>query len=36
MNECKDCMQIKRLEDKIKALWHQVNESKEQRAKKGV
>lgn len=31
MNECKDCMQIKSIEDKIKALWHQVEESKEQR-----
>lgn len=31
MNECKDCIQIKNLEDKIKALWHQVEESKEQR-----
>lgn len=31
MNECKDCIQIANLEDKIKALWHQVEESKEQR-----
>lgn len=31
MNECKDCIQIKNLEDKIKALWHQIDESKEQR-----
>lgn len=31
MNDCKDCIQIKNLEDKIKALWHQVEESKEQR-----
>lgn len=31
MNDCKDCIQIKNLEDKIKALWHQVDESKEQR-----
>jgi len=31
MNECKDCIQIKNVEDKIKALWHQVEESKEQR-----
>lgn len=31
MNECKDCIQAKNLEDKIKALWHQVEESKEQR-----
>jgi septal ring factor EnvC (AmiA/AmiB activator) len=31
MNDCKDCIQIKNLEDKIKALWHEVTESKEQR-----
>lgn len=32
MNEyCKDCVQVKNLEDKIKALWHQVEESKEER-----
>ena len=31
MNECKDCINIKNLEDKIKSLWHQVDESKEQR-----
>lgn len=31
MNECKECIQIKNLEDKIIALWHQVEESKEQR-----
>lgn len=29
--ECKDCMQVKALEDKIKSLWHQIEESKEQR-----
>lgn len=31
MNDCKDCIQIRNLEDKIKALWHQIEESKEQR-----
>lgn len=31
MNECKDCIQIKNLEDRIKSLWHEANESKEQR-----
>lgn len=31
MNECKDCIQVKNLEDKIKALWHQIEESKDQR-----
>ncbi len=31
MNDCKDCIHVKNLEDKIKALWHQVEESKEQR-----
>ena len=31
MNEdCKDCIQVKNLEDKIRALWHTVNEIKEQ------
>lgn len=30
-DECKDCVQVKGLEDKIKALWHQVDESKGQR-----
>jgi septal ring factor EnvC (AmiA/AmiB activator) len=29
--ECKDCIQAKNLDDKIKALWHQITESKEQR-----
>lgn len=29
--ECKDCIQTKALEDKIKAIWHQIDESKEQR-----
>lgn len=28
---CKDCIQVQNLEDKIKALWHQVEESKEER-----
>lgn len=28
---CRDCIQVKQLEDKIKALWHQVDESKEER-----
>ncbi len=28
--ECKDCIQVKNLEDKIRALWHAVNEIKEQ------
>lgn len=27
--ECKDCIQIKNMEDKIKSLWHAVNEQKE-------
>lgn len=32
MNEqCKDCIQVKNLEEKIKGLWHQIEESKEQR-----
>lgn len=31
MNDCKDCIQIKNLEDKIKALWHQIEESKADR-----
>lgn len=31
MDDCKDCIQVKGLEDKIKSLWHQVEESKEQR-----
>ncbi|HBJ2609734.1 hypothetical protein CGQ39_20130 (plasmid) [Clostridium botulinum] len=31
MNECKDCIQINNLEDKIKSIWHQIEESKEQR-----
>ena len=31
MNECKDCIHVKNLEDKIKALWHQVEESKTDR-----
>jgi len=31
MSECKDCIQCKNLEDKIKALWHQVQESKTDR-----
>ncbi|WP_238917271.1 hypothetical protein [Clostridium sp. YIM B02555] len=31
MNDCKDCIQIKNLEDKIKSLWHQVEESKADR-----
>jgi septal ring factor EnvC (AmiA/AmiB activator) len=31
MNECKECIQVKNLEDKIKALWHQVEESKQER-----
>ncbi len=31
MNEaCKDCIQVKNLEDKIRALWHTVNEIKSQ------
>ncbi|MBN7576028.1 hypothetical protein C1H57_12420 [Clostridium sp. 2-1] len=31
MNDCKDCIRVKNLEDKIKALWHQVEESKAER-----
>lgn len=32
MNEdCRECLQVKQLEDKIKSLWHQIEESKEQR-----
>lgn len=31
MNECKECIRVKNLEDKIKALWHQVEESKADR-----
>jgi septal ring factor EnvC (AmiA/AmiB activator) len=29
-DDCKDCIQVKNLEDKIRALWHAVNEIKEQ------
>ena len=42
MNECRDCIQVKNLEDKIetlcknledknKSIWHQLNESKTER-----
>ena len=29
--ECKNCIQVKSLEDKIKSLWHEAEESREQR-----
>lgn len=28
MNECKDCVQVRNLEDKIKSVWNAVNELK--------
>jgi septal ring factor EnvC (AmiA/AmiB activator) len=31
MNEnCKDCVQVRNLEDKIKSVWNAINESKDQ------
>ncbi|SHG90834.1 hypothetical protein [Tepidibacter thalassicus] len=28
MNECKDCIQVKNLEDRIKSVWNAINETK--------
>ena len=29
MNECKDCIQVKNIEDRIKSVWNAVNETKD-------
>ena len=29
MNECKDCVQAKNLEDRIKSVWNAINETKD-------
>lgn len=29
MNECKDCVQVRNLEDRIKSVWNAVNETKD-------
>lgn len=29
MSECKDCVQVKNLEDRIKSVWNAINEIKE-------
>lgn len=29
MNECKDCVQVKNLEDRIKSVWNAINETKD-------
>lgn len=29
MNECKDCIQVRNIEDRIKSVWNAVNETKD-------